>query len=299
MGVFLCTMPYAGIMKPVARRICIMQAQKENTYMLTVQNTETYVVDEGQGRPTLFLHGIPDSADMWRGVMDEMQGSARLIAVDLPGYGRSVAPAGYAPSLEGMASWINDLLDALNIREAVNLVVTDLGGTFGIAFAVRHPERVRRLALVGATNFFPDYQWHRIAKMLRIPLLGELAMSAMSYDTFKKSVLDSNNHDPVFTDELLHSTYEMGFARPFVRTMTLRYYRALDTRQFAAWQPGLKAFVERVPMLILWGDRDPYIAPAFAERYGAKEVHHFAEYGHWIAMQAPHMVAEHLKRFFS
>jgi pimeloyl-ACP methyl ester carboxylesterase len=276
-----------------------MQVQETTSYMLDVENTQTYVVDEGQGVPTLLIHGIPDSADMWGDIIAEMRGSVRAIAVDLPGYGRSIILPGYSPTLEKMASWVNALLDALNIREPINLVTTDLGGTFGIAFAVRHPERVRRLALVGATNFFPDYQWHRMAKMLRTPLLGEAAMSMMSYSTFKKSVLDSNSHDPVFTDDLLRHTYELGFAKPFVRTMTLRYYRALDPRQFAAWQPGLKALVEHVPMLILWGDRDPYIAPMYAERYGAQEVHHFAEYGHWIAMQNPPLMAQHLKRFFS
>lgn len=276
-----------------------MQAQKETTYMLDVLDTKTYVVDEGQGVPTLFLHGIPDSVEMWRGIMDEMHGSFRCIAADLPGYGRSVIPPNYAPTLEGMAEWVNALLDALHIHEPINLVTTDLGGTFGIAFAVKHVERVRNLALVGATNFFPDYQWHRMAKLLRAPFLGEFAMSMMSYNTFKKSVQDTNANDPFFTDTVLKNTYDMGFAKPSVRTVTLRYYRVLEPKQFAAWQPGLKTLTERVPMLILWGDKDPYIDPVFAERYEAKEVIHFAEYGHWIAMQNPPMIAQHLKRFFS
>src|SRR5262245_30154423 len=135
----------------------MMQTRTAVTYRLDVEDTRTYVADEGEGVPTLFLHGIPDSADMWRGIIAEMGGTVRAIAVDLPGYGRSDIPPGYAPSLDKMASWVKALLHALDIHEPINLVTTDLGGTFGIAFAVRYPERVRRLALVGATNFFPDY----------------------------------------------------------------------------------------------------------------------------------------------
>lgn len=271
----------------------------KQTTMLKVKDTQTYVVDEGQGTPTVFLHGVPDSADMWRPLMDALRGEGRLIAVDLPGFGRSVIPEHYAPSLDQMVDWVNALLDALHFTEPVNLVTTDLGGTFGIAFAVKHPERVRRLALVGATNFFPDYQWHQMAKLLRTPLVGEVSMALMNYRMFKKSVLDVNHNDPFFTDDLLRPTYERGLAKSSVRHIMLRYYRALDPKQFAGWQAGLQAMTARVPMLILWGDQDPYIEPRFAERYGAQEVHHFAEYGHWISMQAPQMVAEHLKRFFA
>ena len=277
-----------------------MLGQLQKSFMVTVQDTQTYVMDDGEGVPTLFLHGIPDSADMWRSVVKEMRGTVRAITPDLPGFGRSVVPTSYyMPSLEGMASWVNALLDALAIDEPVNLVTTDLGGTFGIAFAVKYPQRVRRLALVGATNFFPAYRWHQMAKILRTPVVGEVALSMMNYNMFKKSVVDVNHHDPFFTDDILRPSYEMGLAKPSVRTNMLRYYRMLDPKHFAAWQEGLKAFTANVPMLILWGDQDPYIEPHFAERYGAQEVHHFPEYGHWIAMQAPQMVAEHLKRFFA
>ena len=58
----------------------------------------------------------------------------------------------------------------------IDLVVHDFGGLFGLAWAVRHPERVRRLAILN-TMFFPDYRWHFWARVWRTPLLGELSLA--------------------------------------------------------------------------------------------------------------------------
>jgi pimeloyl-ACP methyl ester carboxylesterase len=52
-------------------------------------------------------------------------------------------------------------------------------------------------------------------------------------------------------------------------------------------------------MLILWGDQDPFIKPNYADRYGAREVEHFPQYGHWIAVEAPDMVTARLVKFFA
>jgi pimeloyl-ACP methyl ester carboxylesterase len=50
--------------------------------------------------------------------------------------------------------------------------------------------------------------------------------------------------------------------------------------------------------MVLWGDRDPYIDKRFAERFAAREVHHFPEAGHWLPVEEPDAVADHLLRFF-
>jgi pimeloyl-ACP methyl ester carboxylesterase len=47
------------------------------------------------------------------------------------------------------------------------------------------------------------------------------------------------------------------------------------------------------------GDRDPFISPTFGDRYGAARVEHFANYGHWLAVEAPEVVAERLAGFFA
>jgi pimeloyl-ACP methyl ester carboxylesterase len=138
-----------------------------------------------------------------------------------------------------------------------------------------------------------------MARMLRTPLLGEIAMAAINFDNFRTSMRQTNGVIAALTDDKLRHIYDLSFAKPSVRQMTLSHYRALDSWKFAAWEPGLQALTARVPMIILWGDRDPYIAPAYADRFGATQVEHFADYGHWFAIEAPEVIANRLIRFFN
>lgn len=69
-----------------------------------------------------------------------------VLAVDLPGHGRS---AGHAlPSVEALADWLRDVMDAAAVREAA-VVGHSLGALVALECAARYPDRVRRLALLG------------------------------------------------------------------------------------------------------------------------------------------------------
>src|SRR5690349_12831543 len=105
---------------------------------LTVAGSRVYYRDEGSGPPILFLHGNPDSADLWTGVIEALRGTFRCLAPDLPGFGRSAAPPAFAGSLEQEAAWVDGVVTALGISEPINLVGHDFGGHFGLAWAIRH-----------------------------------------------------------------------------------------------------------------------------------------------------------------
>jgi pimeloyl-ACP methyl ester carboxylesterase len=77
--------------------------QENNMNTLFSQNVKTYVKDEGAGSPILFLHGAPDSAEMWNGVIRRLSSHYRCLAPDLPGFGRSVASANFDYSLDSQA----------------------------------------------------------------------------------------------------------------------------------------------------------------------------------------------------
>jgi len=263
---------------------------------ITVQGVNVHLVDRGAGPTVLLLHGVPDSADMWDGVIARLVARFRCLAPDLPGMGRSTAPADFDCSLDGMARFVDGLVAALGIAEPLNLVMTDFGGTYGLAWAVTHPDRVRRLAITGGVSFFPDYPWHRDARMLRTPVVGDLAMAVMRESIFLSSM---RKNAPGLSDAHLRKVYALSFAKPSVRRMVLRLYRTTDFRDFAPWEERLHALTARVPTLVLWGDRDPYIAPHYAERFGAQQVEHFPDGGHWLAVESPDLVADRLAAFLA
>src|SRR5207244_3768585 len=70
----------------------------------------------------------------------------------------------------------------------VSLVMNDWGGV-GLAFAQRRPELIERLVLINTVAFLPGYRWHRIARIWRTPVLGELAMGTTTRAAMPKGRL--------------------------------------------------------------------------------------------------------------
>lgn len=110
--------------------------------------------DVGSGDPVLLIHGSGPGVSAWanwRLVMPALAVRARVIAPDMAGFGYSERPEGFA---YGMDAWVRQavgLLDALKIERA-DLVGNSFGGGLALALAIRHPERVRRLVLMGSVG---------------------------------------------------------------------------------------------------------------------------------------------------
>ncbi len=256
-----------------------------------VGNAPIHLIDEGSGSPTLFLHGNPDSAELWRGLIARLRDRHRCLAPDLPGFGRSGVPAGFDGSLAAMARFVADLLAAIGLREPLNVVGHDFGGQFALAWAIEHPERARRL-VVANTNFFSDYRWHPVARALRTPLVGELLMAATNGRSLERTLRKDAPRLP--PGHMLRAGELYGRA---AKRMALRLYRAGDPAQFRGWEGRLPALTARVPTCVLWGDRDPYAPADTADRFGAREVHHFPEHSHWVVVEAEEDVSELLGAF--
>jgi pimeloyl-ACP methyl ester carboxylesterase len=141
------------------------------TPALDVIGVKTAVFEAGpeDAAPIVFLHGNPDTHDVWSAVVSKLAETHRCIAPDLPDFGSSIAPVDFDVSLDGQARWVNALFEALELQRA-HLVVHDVGGTYGLAFASEHPTRLSALTILNST-FFSDYRWHFWARMWRMPRL--------------------------------------------------------------------------------------------------------------------------------
>jgi len=100
----------------------------------------------GEGPPIVLIHGITSSARTWREVMPGLAETHTVIALDLPGHGRSGKPRGDY-SLGNYASGIRDLLSVLDIGR-VTVVGHSLGGGVAMQFGYQFPNRIARLVLV-------------------------------------------------------------------------------------------------------------------------------------------------------
>lgn len=114
--------------------------------------TELYYKDWGSGKPVLFSHGWPLSADMWDAQMLFLASHGyRAIAFDRRGFGRSSQPwSGY--DYDTFANDIAELIDHLNLKE-IALVGFSMGGGDIVRYVARHGSaRVSKLTLISAVT---------------------------------------------------------------------------------------------------------------------------------------------------
>lgn len=263
---------------------------------LVIQGVNVHLTECGSGSPVLFLHGAPDSAEMWNGVIEHLKDQHRCFAPDLPGFGRSIAPKNFTCSLENMACFLDNLIEDAAIPTPLDLVVADFGATYGLSWAVVHPQKIRRLAIVGGSNFSSLYHWHGAARLLRTPLLGELTMAMVTLPLQERMM---RQNAPLVNPEYVRTAYALSLAKPETRRMMLKLYRGIDPRDFIGKEDQLRDLTTHVPTLVLWGDKDPFITPEYAEQFGNAQVEHFSQNGHWLAVEAPDIVAQRLITFLA
>src|SRR5262250_2288526 len=118
-----------------------------------VLGREMAYVEVGQGDPIVLLHGNPTSSYLWRNVLPRLQPLGRCIAPDLIGMGDSDKLPDSGPGSYRFVEhrrYLDALLEALDVRDRVTLVVHDWGSALGFDWANRHREAVKGIAYMEA-----------------------------------------------------------------------------------------------------------------------------------------------------
>jgi pimeloyl-ACP methyl ester carboxylesterase len=262
------------------------------TEPLAVAGTTTRLCAAGPaGSPeaVVFVHGNPGSADDWAPLVAAVGGSGRrAVAFDLPDFGETVAPAGFSHTVEGYAGFLAAALDALAI-ERVHLVLHDFGGPIGLTWLAAHVERVASVTLVD-TGAMEGYRWHRLARIWRTPLLGELFQATTTRAGFRWVI---NRGEPRgLPDAFLETTWSHIDAR--TKRAILKLYRATDDPGRGAGQLAALLAPRALPALVIWGEHDVYLPSAMADRQREllplADVHVLPASGHWPFVDAPETV---------
>jgi 3-oxoadipate enol-lactonase len=150
--------------------------------------------DFGQGLPLLFVHGYPLNRKMWQLQIDRLSRRARVLTIDLPGFGESPSvPGPY--SMDLLADDLASFLDALHIDQPLTLCGLSMGGYICMAFVRRYPERLYKLILT-ATRATADSAEARKNRDLSIALARKDGVAAivegMIPRLFAPTTLDSN-----------------------------------------------------------------------------------------------------------
>jgi pimeloyl-ACP methyl ester carboxylesterase len=136
-----------------------------------VDGLRLHYVVEGRGPAVVLLHGLGGFAQSWRHTIDALATRATVFGLDLPGFGRSAKPRAIY-RLGYFARALHGFLDAMNIGQA-SLVGHSLGGSVAVTYALTHPVRVERVALVA--GLVPGFSFRMSwgYRLIAAPMLGE------------------------------------------------------------------------------------------------------------------------------
>jgi haloalkane dehalogenase len=144
-----------------------------------VLDREMAYVEVGEGDPIVLLHGNPTSSYLWRNVLPHLQPLGRCIAPDLIGMGDSDKLPNSGPGSYRFVEhrrYLDALLEALDVRQRVTLVIHDWGSALGFDWANRHREAVKGIAYMEA--IIQPQGWDHWDKLNARPALEALRSEA-------------------------------------------------------------------------------------------------------------------------
>jgi pimeloyl-ACP methyl ester carboxylesterase len=263
--------------------------------------------------PVLLLHGVPQTATMWRGLLPELARDRAVIAPDLKGMGESEARGPYdIPTLVAE-------LAALVLHEVdgpVDVIGHDWGGALGLALAADRPELVRRLIDVSGPYRKVDPLRTLYIPALALPVLPEVAFRLAGPDIARTAIRAVWRAPEPMPAELLDH-YAGQFASPATSGAVISYYRSVVKTRAAA---GLGALVggsllsgtrrDATPpapldvdrTLVVWGGADPVTPVSDGEAVvrdvgGSVEMLVVPGVGHFPVEEAPGVVVPAIAEF--
>jgi haloalkane dehalogenase len=128
-----------------------------------VRGSDMHYLEQGEGNPILFLHGMPTSSYVWRNIMPALSNHGRCIAPDLIGMGKSDKPDIDYRVFDHIA-YIEDFIAALDLKN-ITLVLHGWGSVIGFDYACRHENNISGLAFF-ESHIRPTTDWD----MLSLPV---------------------------------------------------------------------------------------------------------------------------------
>jgi pimeloyl-ACP methyl ester carboxylesterase len=243
----------------------------------------------------LFVHGNPGSVDDWTALAGAVGQVTAAVAIDLPDFGETASPAGFTHDVPGYADFVEQARRTLGL-ERVHLVGHDFGGPIALAWAAGHVDDLASVTLID-TGILPGYRWHRLARVWRTPVAGELFQVLSTRWGFRRAV--SGAEPRGLPREFVDTMYDHYDRR--TKRAVLKLYRATpDPGAFG--EEIAAAFARRdIPALVIWGEHDSYLPSSYAgrqrEAFPSAEVHVLPASGHWPHADAPETIERLLVSF--
>ncbi len=257
-----------------------------------------HYLDEGAGPPVLLLHGEPTWSYLYRKLIPELTPSARAIAPDYFGFGRSDKPLRLEDyTYDFHTGSIVRLVEELDLR-GLTVVVQDWGGPIGLRLAVEHPDRVARLVIMNTGiggGRPPSQEWLRFRDWVR----------RLGPELIPGRLLQLSAVQPLSEED--EEAYNAPWPTPESKAGILAFPELVPISPEHPDTPAHLAVREQLgrwekPTLVLFSDSDPIFSPRHAERIaahipGAGEAEIVAGAGHFLQEDQGESIGRRIAEF--
>jgi pimeloyl-ACP methyl ester carboxylesterase len=248
-----------------------------------VSGRRIHFVDRGdKAKPAIvFIHGFASALVVWKRLMKALEPDYRVLALDLPGFGYSDKRRGdYSP--QGLADLVDAFLAQRKVAKA-HVVAHSWGSSVALALALRHKQRVGRMALLGAwiydDQIVPFLRWSKVRG------LGELLFSLFYKERIGDRFALAFYHPERFVQHQAVGHVRQALRRPGA----VRAALAATRQQRLADQ---EKYYNRInhPTLLVWGRQDGVALVKYGERLSRDlanaRLRVFGQCGHFPMLEA-------------
>jgi pimeloyl-ACP methyl ester carboxylesterase len=222
-----------------------------------------HVRDRGTGPAIVLLHGQSETLFAWDAAAELLAARHRVISVDLPGHGLTGPDPQSRYSWAGLAASLDALTTTLGLTHFA-LAGNSLGGAIALEYALAYPQKLDALILLDSIGAPRDEPKPLIFEAESLPVIGPL-VTLLTPQWLVRLSLQSTYGDPAkLTDADITTTAEL----------VLRQGNRDAQRQIVSQMNDL-AIPARIgeidtPTLILWGSRDTWVLPKYADWFAAR-----------------------------
>jgi haloalkane dehalogenase len=279
------------------------------SHWLELDGLRLHYLDEGEGEPVVAVHGNPTWSFYYRNLVQELREGYRVIVPDHIGCGFSDKPGDetYDYTLGRRIDDFGRLMEDRDL-DGINLVVHDWGGMIALAWAVHHPDRIRRLVILNTAAFglpkgqsFPWQLW-----LVRETALGPFMVRGLN--AFARGATHVACTRTRVSKEL-RDAYCAPYDSWADRIAILRFVQDIPLHPGDRGYDIVSDTAERLeifrnhPVLVCWGAKDFVFDDHFLAEWRRilpdADIHRFADCGHYILEDASEEIIPLIRRFLS
>ncbi len=277
---------------------------------MTIRGLGYHYLDEGCGDPVVMIHGNPTWSFYFRSLVKKLSLKYRCLVPDHIGCGLSEKPDEnqYSFSLKNRVEDLEIFLERLKTEKKLTLVLHDWGGMIGMAYAVKHPDRIKRLVVLNTAAFFLPENKKLPVRLQIVRNLKAFAQPAVLHlNLFAVAALYMASAKGL--DSQVKKALAAPYNSPRNRLAILKFVQdipltASDTSYSMVNHVQQNLFrLKDKPMLICWGMKDFVFDKDFLkewwQRFPDAEVHRFPDAGHYILEDHPEKVLKCINKFLN